>query len=95
VRGIVADLGISILAIDAAVAERAAFLQAQHARSASKRDTPRLRTPDALILTTASLSEQVDTVVCGDVKWLNVAGLSVDVELLRHTSKADRDGGAT
>jgi predicted nucleic acid-binding protein len=90
VRGIVADLGISILAIDAAVAERAAFLQAQHARSAGKRDPPRLRTPDALILATASLSEQVDTVVCGDVTWRNVAGLSVEIELLRPTGKPDR-----
>jgi predicted nucleic acid-binding protein len=45
VRGFVDDSGVSILPVDAAVAERAAALQAQHAASSARRDRRRLRPP--------------------------------------------------
>lgn len=83
VRGFVADLAVSILPVDAAVAERAALLQARYAEIGAKRDAPRLRTPDVLILGTASLAPDVDAVVCGDAKWLNVPGVDVAIALLR------------
>ncbi len=82
VRGFVADLGVSILPVDAEVAEHAAFLQSRYAASGSRRETPRLRTPDALILATASLLDTVQTVVCGDGKWRNVPGIAVEIALL-------------
>jgi predicted nucleic acid-binding protein len=83
VRGFVSDLGVSILPVDADVAEQAAFLQARYARAGTRRETPRLRTPDALILGTAIRFEDIDAVVCGDSQWINVLDGSVEIKLLR------------
>lgn len=83
VRGFVADLNVAIVAVDAEVAEQAAMLQAQYTNTARQRDRPRLRTPDALILATAVLYADIDTVVCGDGQWLRVPGVDVDFRLLR------------
>ena len=86
VRGFITDLGVSILPVDAAVAERAASLQAEHAGTGAKGATPRLRTPDALILGTAAVADDIDTIVCGDAKWRRVSGLRAEVTLLRGVS---------
>jgi predicted nucleic acid-binding protein len=83
VRGFVEALGMSIMPVDAAVAERAASLQARHAATGTKRGRPRLRTPDALILATAAVADEIDAVVCGDAKWTTVSGIGVQVRLLR------------
>jgi hypothetical protein len=42
-----------------------------------------LRMPDALILATADLHEEIDTAVCADDDWPEVKGLSCKVELLK------------
>ena len=42
-----------------------------------------LRMPDALILATADLHEEVDTVLCANAEWSKVKGLSCKVELLK------------
>jgi len=79
VRGFVSDLGVSILPVDTAVAERAAVLQAQYASSGTRRERRRLRTPDALILATAAVSDDIEVVVCGDAKWSSVRGLGAEI----------------
>jgi hypothetical protein len=39
--------------------------------------------PDAPILATADLHEDIDTIVCADDDWPNVKSLSCTVELLK------------
>ncbi len=84
VRGFVADLGVAILAVDVDVAERAAWLQAEYAGTRrGGTEIPKLRTPDALILATAALYGDIDTVVCGESKWSRVPGVDADMVVLR------------
>ena len=63
-----------LLPVDKFVAARAAKLRGGR-RS--------LTMPDALILATADLHEEIDTVLCADSDWPKVNGLSCAVELLR------------
>lgn len=81
-RGFVSELGISILAVDAGVAEHGAELQRAYARTGRTRDRPRLRTPDALILATAVAHPDIDIVISGDGKWSKVPGVSARVDVL-------------
>lgn len=60
--------------VDRAIAGRAASIRA--VRRA-------LAMPDALILATADLGEEIDTVLCADADWPKVTGLSCRVELLK------------
>lgn len=63
-----------LLAVDRPVAARAATLRGKRVS---------LRMPDALILATADVHEQVGTVLCADAAWPKVRGLSCKVELLK------------
>lgn len=74
VRGFFDDLIAEIVPVEMEVAERAADLRGQR-RS--------LRIADALILATADLHPEVDLLVCGDRKSMQVDGLSCAVELLK------------
>lgn len=65
------------------VAERSAALQAAYASMGRRRDAPKLRTPDALILATVNSCEDIDTVICGDSRWPNVPRVEAEVKLLR------------
>lgn len=69
-----------LLPVDRPVAARAATLRGM-------RKT--LSMPDALILATADLQPEADTVLCADGDWPKVKGLSCQVELL----KADTPAG--
>jgi predicted nucleic acid-binding protein len=60
--------------VDRPVAARAAELRGKRAA---------LKMPDALILATADLDEEIETVLCADEEWPKVKGLSCRVELLR------------
>jgi predicted nucleic acid-binding protein len=74
VRGFFADLVAEILPVEAATAERAARLRADHKG---------LRMPDALILAAADGHPEVDVVLTGDADFRSVGGLSCMVSLLR------------
>jgi predicted nucleic acid-binding protein len=63
-----------LLPVDRPVAARAAELR-------GKRTS--LKMPDALILATADLDEEIETVLCADEEWSKVKGLSCRVELLK------------
>jgi predicted nucleic acid-binding protein len=63
-----------LLAVDRQVAARAAVLRGKRVS---------LRMPDALILATADVHDEVDTVLCADAEWPKVKGLSCRVELLK------------
>lgn len=63
-----------LLPVDRSVAARAAQLRGTRVS---------LRMPDALILATADLHEDIGTVLCADDEWPKVRGLSCDVELLK------------
>ena len=63
-----------LLPVDRAVAARGATLR-------GKRKS--LPMPDALILATADLQPEVETVLCADGDWPKVGGLSCRVELLK------------
>lgn len=63
-----------LLPVDRPVAARAAELRA---------DRKSLPMPDALILATADLQADVDTVLCADADWPKVTGLGCRVELLK------------
>ena len=63
-----------LLPVDKRVAARAATLR-------GKRKS--LSMPDALILATADLQSEVETVLCADGDWPKVKGLSCRVELLK------------
>jgi predicted nucleic acid-binding protein len=66
-----AAFNVEVLAADVGVATRAAELRA------------RLKTPDALILATADVEPEVETVICGDERWSTVPGIRPDVRLIR------------
>jgi predicted nucleic acid-binding protein len=74
VAGFFADLIRDLLPVDRAVAARAGALRGSR---------PSLRMPDALILATADLHEDVEAVICADGDWPKVQGLRCRVELLR------------
>jgi predicted nucleic acid-binding protein len=67
-----------LLPADRKVAARAATLRGKRIS---------LRMPDALILATADLHEDIDTIVCADDDWRKVKGLSCKVELLKSVPK--------
>ena len=71
-----------LLPVDRPVAARAATLRGK------RRSLPM---PDALILATADLQEDVDTVLCADGDWPKVKGLSCRVELLKVDTPGDED----
>lgn len=83
VREFAVDFGVEILSIDAAIAERAAGLQAAYASRARGSQPRRLKTPDALILATADLDADVELVICGDEQWPKIGGLRPRVKLIR------------
>jgi predicted nucleic acid-binding protein len=63
-----------LLPVDKSVAARGARLRAE--RKA-------LSMPDALILATADLNEEIETALCADKEWSKIKGLSCQIELLR------------
>jgi predicted nucleic acid-binding protein len=63
-----------LMPIDRSVAARAAELRGKRIS---------LRLPDALILATADLHEDIGTTLCADAEWPKVKGLSCKVELLQ------------
>ena len=73
VRGFFDDLIATILAVDVATAERAAELRSGHQS---------LRMPDALILATADIHPEVETLLTGDTRFAAVDGISCRVDLL-------------
>jgi predicted nucleic acid-binding protein len=83
VREFAVDFGVEVLPIDAAVAERAADLQASYAGPGRRSESRRLKTPDALILATADLDTDVEFVICGEDKWPKIGGLRHKVSLIR------------
>jgi predicted nucleic acid-binding protein len=72
VREFFEDLSIVVLAVDRTIAERAAVLQAAYAASAKRRERRRLPTPDALILATALVDDDIDVVIGADAQWARV-----------------------
>jgi len=68
-----------LLPVDREVAARAATLRGRRIS---------LRMPDALILATADLHEDVDTIVCADDEWPKVKSLRCKVELLKPVPKS-------
>ncbi len=68
-----------LVPVDRSVAARAATLRGAR-RS--------LRMPDALILATADLHEEIDTAICADGDWPKVRGLHCAVEILRARTSA-------
>lgn len=62
-----------LLPVDRAVADRAASIRGERRA---------LRMPDALILATADLRPDIDTVLCADGDWSKVKGLRCRVEIL-------------
>jgi predicted nucleic acid-binding protein len=68
-----------LLPVDRRVAAHAAALRGKHAS---------LRMPDALILATADLHEEIETVLCADGNWPKVKGLNCRVELLKPLTRA-------
>lgn len=68
-----------LLPVDREVAARAATLRGKRIS---------LRMPDALILATADLHEDIDTIVGADDDWPKVKGLSCKVELLKPVPKS-------
>jgi predicted nucleic acid-binding protein len=63
-----------LLPVDRKVAARAATLRGKRIS---------LRMPDALILATADIHEDIGTIVCADDDWPKVRGLNCKVELLK------------
>jgi predicted nucleic acid-binding protein len=62
-----------LLPVDRAVAARASKIRG------TRRSLPM---PDALILATGDLHDEIDTVLCADSDWPKVGGLDCQVELL-------------
>jgi predicted nucleic acid-binding protein len=79
VRDFVQDFGVAILPVDQPVAEKAAELKA---------GIPKLRTPDALILATGELYDDIDAVIHGDATWPKVPGITVELRALLPGSSA-------
>ncbi len=80
VRGFFADLVAEILPVEAADAERAARLRADH-RS--------LRLPDGLILAAAEVHPEFDMVLTGDAAMASIRGLGCHVKLLEAPGATD------
>jgi len=76
VRGFFRDLVTTLIAVDERVAEAAAGL----------RSTANLRMPDALVLATATVGEDVVALITGDERIGRAAGGSLEVRLLRPPS---------
>jgi predicted nucleic acid-binding protein len=74
VAGFFTALMSAVLPVDVAVADRAADLRAGFKA---------LRMPDALILATADLEEDVELIVTGDKQMAKVSGVGCKVQLLR------------
>jgi predicted nucleic acid-binding protein len=72
-----------LLPVDKTVAARAATLRG------TRKSLPM---PDALILATADIQPEADTVLCADGDWPKVKGLSCRVELLKADTPASDDG---
>lgn len=83
VREFASDLGLAILPVDTAVAERAAELQGEYARRPRSGRARRLRTPDALVLATGDVAGEVEAVICGDDRRSKVAGVRPRIVLVR------------
>jgi predicted nucleic acid-binding protein len=75
VREFLEDFSIAVLPVDRTIAERAAALQAAHAAGGRSRARRRLRTPDALILATAAIDDDIDVLVGADGQWSSVPGV--------------------
>ncbi len=71
-----------LLPVDRSVAARAAMLRGQRKS---------LKMPDALILATADLNAEIETVLCTDGDWPKVKGLSCGIELLKVDTPEDDD----
>lgn len=83
-REFLGDVGVEILPVTTAIAEQAAHLQAGYAkRGPGKRSKPRLRTPDALILATGEVFDEVDRVLTGEPKWAKVPGVTTSVAVVK------------
>jgi predicted nucleic acid-binding protein len=63
-----------LIAVDRPTAARASEIRGQ------RRSLPM---PDALILATADLHDEIDTVLCADADWPKLKGLDCRVELLK------------
>ncbi len=74
VEGFFDTLVKDLLPVEELVAARAAALRGK------RRSLPM---PDALILATADLHEEIETVLCADGDWPKIKGLSCQVELLK------------
>lgn len=74
VQGFFDDLVDEVVPVDVEVARRASELRAEKTS---------LRMPDAMILATADLREDIQLVLCADARWAKVTSLNARVELLR------------
>jgi hypothetical protein len=83
VRELVEDFGIRILPVDAEIAEKAAGLQAAYRATSTREPRPKLRIPDALILATAAVYDDVDTVIGGAEQWSKVPQVDAEIVILR------------
>lgn len=81
-REFIADFGIAILDVDVDVAEQAAALQNAYRQTGKKEPRPKLRTPDALILASSVVYNEVEIVICGDGKWTKVPGVDAEIILI-------------
>lgn len=82
-REFVEDFDITIVPVDRDVAEQAAGLQAAYRATSRRGPRPRLRTLDGLILATSVVYADIHTLICGDVEWSKVPGVTADIVLLR------------
>jgi predicted nucleic acid-binding protein len=71
-----------LLPVDRTIAARGAALRGK------RRSLPM---PDALILATADLQPEIETVLCADGDWPKVTGLSCRVELLKPDTPGGKD----
>lgn len=74
VAGFFADLTSTVLLVDVPIADRAADLRSRFKS---------LRMPDALILATADLGQDVELIVTGDKQLAKVSGIGCEVRLIR------------
>lgn len=84
VRGFMADFAVDVLTVDAAVAERAAQIRARHTEreGTGRRGRSTVKAPDALILATADLHPDVESVIGGDARWARICR-SLDAAFVR------------
>jgi predicted nucleic acid-binding protein len=82
IRELAQDFGIRVLPVDVAVAEKAAALQAAYRATSTREPRPKLRTPDALILATAAIYDDIELVIGGDEQWTKVPGVGTEIVLL-------------